>query len=564
MKLILMQYLASLRERGELDVIMPDLLSEVGFSVISKPAIGTKQYGVDLAAVGVNPDTEVKTLFLIAIKPGDLKRSSWDVGAQSLRTSLNQVLDVYVPSRIPKRYDQLPVVIVLCIGGDIHEDVSADVEGFFKQNTNDKISFSVWNGDILASFLLSGILRENALPDTWRSYFRKSVALVDEPDVSFKHFRSFVNSIADAAKATQSARLRAIRQIYLGLWTLFVWARDAENTEASYLCSEHSLLVGWSLAKNHLDGRSKAARQLRQSMDRLVELHITITDDYIASYIAPRAGVRHGLSAAVPSRFSLDVNLRLFDLVGRVGMRGLWQLEHLYRNGKGKTDDAVQDALQGTVSLLMKMIRNNPILFTPIRDDQAIEVNTACLFLIRVGCKQFIKDWIGQISRGTIFAFHSNDPYPCVYRDYRDLVNHPKLTPDYRTEATAGSLLVPTLAAWAAITGDVETLRLLADFTSGPYKHSTLQLWYPGQDTEAHLYRGSANHGMASTGIRIERLCGDMLSQISKECAKSDFFYSLSAIRPSYRPLVILACRHHRIPVPPHFWPLSSAVTDVP
>ena len=38
MKLIFVEYLASLRERGELDVIMPDLLSEVGFSVISRPA----------------------------------------------------------------------------------------------------------------------------------------------------------------------------------------------------------------------------------------------------------------------------------------------------------------------------------------------------------------------------------------------------------------------------------------------------------------------------------------------------------------------------------------------
>ena len=74
MKLIFSEYLASLKERGELDVIMPDLLSEIGFTVFSKPAVGTKQNGVDVAAVGPGQNGQ-RTLFLISIKPGDLRRS---------------------------------------------------------------------------------------------------------------------------------------------------------------------------------------------------------------------------------------------------------------------------------------------------------------------------------------------------------------------------------------------------------------------------------------------------------------------------------------------------------
>lgn len=99
MKLIFVEYLASLKERGELDVIMPDLLSELGLSVISRPATGTKQYGVDVAAVGSDGDG-IRKVFLLSIKPVDLRRSGWDVGPQCLRTSLNQILDVYVPNQI--------------------------------------------------------------------------------------------------------------------------------------------------------------------------------------------------------------------------------------------------------------------------------------------------------------------------------------------------------------------------------------------------------------------------------------------------------------------------------
>ena len=52
MKLLIRDYLASLRERDELDAILPDLLSELGFNVYSRPQRGTSQLGVDIAAVG--------------------------------------------------------------------------------------------------------------------------------------------------------------------------------------------------------------------------------------------------------------------------------------------------------------------------------------------------------------------------------------------------------------------------------------------------------------------------------------------------------------------------------
>ena len=115
MKLIFTQYLAALKERGELDVIMPDLLSEVGLSVISRPAIGTKQYGVDVVAVGDGGDG-VRRIYLLSVKPGDLRRSGWNTGAQSLRPSLDQIQDVYIPKLMPARHRGLPVVVVLCPG----------------------------------------------------------------------------------------------------------------------------------------------------------------------------------------------------------------------------------------------------------------------------------------------------------------------------------------------------------------------------------------------------------------------------------------------------------------
>ena len=44
MKLIIREYLAGLRERDELDALLPDLLSQMGLDVFSKPAVGGRHW----------------------------------------------------------------------------------------------------------------------------------------------------------------------------------------------------------------------------------------------------------------------------------------------------------------------------------------------------------------------------------------------------------------------------------------------------------------------------------------------------------------------------------------
>ena len=557
MKLIFREYLSSLRERGELDVIMPDLLSELGMNVLSRPGIGTRQYGVDVAAVG-NDDAGMRTVYLLSIKPGNLGRSDWNSGAQSLRASLDEILDVYIRNHIPKPYSNCPVVVVLCLGGDVSESVQQPVRGYIDNHTTDRIRFDTWNGDRLANMLLTGLLREKALPDTWHSDFRKCLAMVDEPLVSFEHFCRLLDSVAKQCKPSRPARLTAVRRIYIALWTLYAWSRNGGNIESAYLCSERAALICWVLVKDHLSAKSKPARDLKASMERLLNLHQAIGSDYIANNVVPRASVLHGLASSVPSRESLDVNLRLFDVLGRIGLHGLWQLLSYDRLNEHQTDekDLLRQELSKTAALIVDAITHNPILCTPVKDSQAIDIDIACHFLQRVQCDAFIQKWITNIARATTFAFRTNGPYPCMYDDYRDLLDHPQHTNEYRLDATAASILLPTLAAWAAFTHDADTMSHLSEFASDDYRHSTLQLLYPGSDTEEHLYEGETLHGLNVNGFTIPSRCDDMVSFIRAEADATSAFHSLSPRSHGVWPLLFLASRHHRVPVPPQFWPL--------
>ena len=87
------------------------------------------------------------------------------------------------------------------------------------------------------------------------------------------------------------------------------------------------MLVSWPLINSSLAGRSKEARQLKQAMERLIALHNVIADDYLITYVHPRANIPHGLASAIPSQSALDINLKLFDVLGRIGTRGLWYLQ---------------------------------------------------------------------------------------------------------------------------------------------------------------------------------------------------------------------------------------------
>lgn len=84
--------------------------------------------------------------------------------------------------------------------------------------------------------------------------------------------------------------------------------------------------------------------------------------------------------------------------------------------------------------------------------------------------------------------------------------------------------------------------------------HCTLQLWLPGEDTEDDLYTDAEAHGAAFTDIPVTEDPGAVLQYVLRECGEGTPFYGLSAIASGHWPIVAAACRHYRLPIPPHLW----------
>jgi len=558
MKLIIKEYLASLREREELDAVLPDLLSQMGMNVFSRPARGTRQDGVDVGAVG-SIDGEDETVYLFSIKPGDLRRPDWNSASpQSLRPSLDEILDAYIRNRLPKQHREKKIKICICVGGEIREEVRPDIEGYKDRYSTEHLSFEEWNGDRIASMIESYLLREELLPEAARSRLRKALALIDEPDASYNHFAILVDSLLDKDIPKAAQTIRTVRQLSICLWILFAWAREQRNLESTYRAAELLLLRLWQIAREYADKKNNTAKSIHSVYDSVLNTYLSVGGELFSKSVLPHASKIHRLSSAVRGSTPLDINLRLFDLAGRTALYGLWLrwYANAFREGSDHRN-ALMEASSAYAGTLKELVKNNPILLLPIKDDQCIDIALSVLLLIMSGGQASVTRWLTEIVDRALFAYRFHKPYPCNIAAYHELLEHPQRDDDYRQNVTVGSILYPFISILAAMMGDQELYTAVKTFKHDELQHCNFQYWYPNDSSENHLYVNDRIHGANLSGIDVEAAPDDLLEQVFGECDNMRQFWELSAVKHGFWPLVLTACRHYRLPVPLHLYGLG-------
>lgn len=565
MKLILRQYLADLRERDELDAILPDLLSEIGFNVLSRPARGTRQAGVDVAAIGPDEDDGGRRkLFLFTLKSGDLRRRNWDDGSpQAIRQSLNEILDSYIPNRVPEQHQHLDIAICVCMGGEMKENVREQWTGYARNHGTSKISFREWNGDKLAELLLSGVLKEEILETRLQTHFRKSIAMVDHPDVAYRFFAYLIRGLLDS-NGNEHDRVTSLRQVYICLWVLFVWARDAGNLEAPLRASEYALLHIWDECRSVLGERTEERAVRINILDQTIKLHLLIAEALTIKKLGAYTDRPFALSMAVASQSSVDVNLALFEQFGRLCLYGLWQ--HSWAFALAQAEDVTEFLKDRNRSLQMAiaMINNNPTLKSPIRDDFAIEITLFMLLAQVCGAVDAVSGYLEDMVDRLTLSIERRTAYPVPKTDYNDLVGHPLNRSDgYFEQYTRGSVLYPLLVAWL----DRLSLRDARDaFVACIEKnlpHTTQQLWVPNGNTDERFWTGRRDHGVAIPDLPICEEPPRYAELLNRIIADHTAFNDLSTTKYGlFTPIFLMACRHFRMPIPPHLWFLEASNQD--
>ena len=200
----------------------------------------------------------------------------------------------------------------------------------------------------------------------------------------------------------------------------------------------------------------------------------------------------------------------------------------------------------------------NPALLTPIADEQVIDLSLGFMLLAAHG---------GLIRRPSRRGYPSSSSahgflliaravgFPAPFAAMPSSLSIPMQT---RTaismEVTQASVLLPTLAFWAAALGDDEALENSCRASRRrSLAIARVQLWLPDEASEPGLWRGQDGHGAAFLNIPLVTGRGGRYSTTSgASAARPPRLPTYPPIKQGFWPLVLVACRHHRLPVPPH------------
>ncbi|MGJ8629029.1 MAG: hypothetical protein ACSHXB_18870 [Sulfitobacter sp.] len=565
MKIILKEYLASLKERGDLDKsVLPNLLAEIGLRVLNTPMIGTRQNGVDIAAVGkIKGEDREPFLYLFCIKAGNITRRDWEVSEQSVRPELNEIRDVYLRTNVAAEYADLPVRICLCCGGEIEETVLMNWAGYTNEHETDKVKYQEWNGDRLADLMMRSLLARELLEEEPRRSFQKAVAMVNEPAACYEYSRTFLHSLLVEEGLPPKIQLLRLRQAYICLNAITTWAIEADNLESIYTVSELGVLLCWNVVRAQPTRRkpTKHDQALNELLDQFVKLYLACSERYLAKTAYQHSEQRHALSVSVHSREALDVNLALFEILGRVAIRGIWTalLSQNFVEEETELAKALRQSTQRSLDTMVQLINSNPTLNSPFKDDHMIEI-ALVMYLAQIteATDRFLP-WLGSVADQTTLALVINSNYPTCFRDYADLLNHPARTDSsYREEACSGSILYPYLFVWMEQASSEDEKAEFRDRLAEFIPNSTHQAWLPDEETDKLVWKGDTYHGVCVTDLSPQKGFEQVAETINLAIENCTDINEISAVKSGLGMLLLTACRHYRLPIPPHYWLVNS------
>lgn len=556
MKLLVRQHLQGMKERGGLDVLLPQLLSEMGYEVIHHPRIGGRQAGVDVAAVGPDPDANgLRTLHLFVIKSGDVGRADWSGSLQAVRQSLEEVIDDYIPHRVSAQHRDLPVAVCVCMGGEIQEGIRTQWQGFVDRTKTDRIAFREWNGDRLANLILSCLLGGGLLDPEHRSHFQKAIALVSEPEDSYENFHDLLDALTKEIEEGPRGTTR-LRQMMICLWILVSNGSDAGNLDAPYRACELAMLHAWDAHRRSANAPLAQREAREEVLDNVLKLYLSVAEALVIEKIGPHASNRYALSATVRSRSALDVNLALFETMGRAALLGLW---HHYLGCASEGDQRVQHLRkrEETLNIAISMINENPTLLAPMRDDHQIEIGLLMLLSQVCGALSGVTGYLEEVAHRLAYRYGRRYHWMTHFGDYRELARHPvDRGDDYFERSTCASVLVPFVLTGLERLGAEDDLRDFCSLMRDLLSHMTQQVWAPSEETDDVIWRSGQSIGF---GIHVGTFAlvgdgGSLSAEIDGIADDHGQILEMSAVRQGLVPLFLTACRHHRLPLPPHFW----------
>lgn len=505
--LVLSNYLAGLRERNELDALLPELLQAMGHSVLSRPQIGVNQAGVDVVSTCQNDEGNT-VVYLFVIKFGDVGRDGFFGAKTSVDSSIRQASNTFIRQRLFDGHQSCEKRIILVSNGFLRQEAQDDFAALSKEIGERELQeLDFWGCDQLTPLIEKYIFDESLLLAQGRTDLRAALATLEETDASVRKFISFVDSCMGGPPSDVSGSVTTQKKHFLRRWAaaamgwavLLVWCDLEKNKKPGVLGGEYLLLRLWADAvrvglSQDKDVQGRLAILVNLQTDALLRYHFKL-----APHLTHR---REVIGYRREHVFYADA---VFEELGRMALT-LLLLQH--------TADVAEQRTYLRQQLVL-FANEHTVCRLPVLDGQSIDLSLTLLALIGEQDTESATALLRSTIEYFLLAVNHEQWLPID----SDLIEDAIAVQEGDVEAREffqTSTLFPMLGTFAAFLGDSESLTKLTTALAPKLGTVTLERWSPSIELET-----LSGSGQALTDVGISKAILNLQDIPAEELAAS-------------------------------------------
>ncbi len=553
MKLILTDYIASLKEEKELDALIESLLKECGFEVAFGPKKGERQYGVDIYAVGEDWEDGVKKLFLITVKQGNLDRKNWEGGPQAIQPSLQNIVTVFIRNNIAPGHASLPIKIIVAHNGVNDAGIQQNWKGMAE--IYPAYEFVIWQLETIVNLVLTRLINENLFSDKAKRALRKIIIFLADSNYDFEELKVVIDEILENVDLSGSNRrhnLNSLRKINLLLAVIISYCEQENDLRLALKATEITVLRLWQfMGKNREQLDQDVIGELLKTLFIRKALH----ENYL-NKILPVCDIKDGLSRQ--SHDPVNYIFIVYEQLGFIALAGLefLQLAELFAETVPESVDRLTEDASACCNGIVNVLNNNRIVYNPKRDDHIIEITLCFLLFHKLGRTEMIEAVLQQLADDLAFGkmffnfaphFHNNT------EEIFELQFDSKKRKGFDYQSTC---LFTVLIEWCLVTGNPGIYRAYTKLKDDLFKADDLILWFPDDTTETLLYTKKAHR---ESGYSLSGMTLPESYEAFKEITLRDYVFNSQELeftffKDSLWIIGLISARHYRTYVFPVYW----------
>lgn len=525
MKLIIKDYISSLNEEIGLNDLIPKLYLLNGYTIVNSAQKGVRQNGVDILA------EKNGCPHLVTIKQGNIKRENWNNEPTSLRQSLDDIIDAYIPNNLPIKYDGKKIYIDIVLNGYVEQSVQNSLTGYEKRYKN--YIFNVLNVDTITEMVYNSLLNENLFPLEDASKLRKCLVLINEKDFNIAIFNELMNSLIDAISemAPIKSFQREIRKVILIQNIICNWDCKSNVYINKIKCCETLLLK--IVTKLFKLNRNK--KEIDFLFSSILKIYISILDKYFNNALVLKNTYR-----ALPIFDEFGHKLKLFEILGILSLYGLILLDK--NNYKDENCEKIENIRQLIVNILNNY---DGTAYIPL-ETNCSEISLILLFLYRCNDLESAKNYATILLNCQIINYRKFKRFPFPYDDYYEALSNK----NSRNVPFTSSLVIENLYEWLILLDGLNEKYIEINLCKETFKDVSMQSWTYNEEEEEQVLQGSKTTGCCCVLPKFKN--HTQYKKVLKNIVKGINYKKYIVEKKNVPYISLVASRLYRLPVNPY------------